>query len=664
LISSPCSILLAVTCEEKFKNAEKFSFDETSLNTDIRRLMESYHNWGELLAPAPVAISTLGQLIIMSTQRLDFPIDTNVPTGGFKHIKYPKSFRTTLLQISHDGYLAFRKAHVNMERISMYSSNTPTHIKDATRYLMTRNEIYIVNLLPLSLRRIRETADQSKQLSLEVANEFGRVIELIRETVDAISETRNYKTDELQQVQDETNLSQFSRNILQSETKMLDDKDKMLSNMLNSFGARQKNIFIRTIYGSENFVVNLNKDRLTQTEGRHQLQKNVFYGKNNWHYTFYDRQVKSDRCADQNTQHLSDVLVTVGQYRLKYELWQNSRANRPFNGRDDVSKLQQIFTTMVRCDSVVELMAKGGKLVNMLQSAKFELLQKNSTRPGAEEMDDLIRLIHHVRVSAKVQEKSVVNSKNFRGESLVHMWEFSFKHQFQMLQSMINTTTQILNVNNKQMELQRKKNEEIIGRIKQLDLAKISHKEAIEALNDGLEVLGLLQRDWLKLIEFYEKMSRFISKATEDIVALVEVVRVVSKDVSNLDDDKMFGNLLEAIEKSNQATFLMHGVSEMYVNVSQKFIMDRVANLDSMMSINDNNAGLSKVLEEQRLLKESAQTAYDGIIQYIKDGEKIVKNKLLERRNQIMDEYQWMVDCAASVDREFSITSRGDPVSQ
>jgi hypothetical protein len=279
-------------------------------------------------------------------------------------------------------------------------------------------------------------------------------------------------------------------------------------------------------------------------------------------------------------------------------------------------------------------------------------------------MDDLIRLIHHVRVSAKVQEKSVVNSKNFRGESLVDMWEFSFKHQFQMLQSMINTTTDILNVNNKQMELQRKKNEEIIGRIKQLDLAKISHKEAIEALNDGLEVLGLLQRDWLKLIEFYEKMSRFISKATEDIVALVEVVRVVSKDVSNLDDDKMFGNLLEAIEKSNQATFLMHGVSEMYVNVSQQFIMDRVANLDSMMSINDNNAGLSKVLEEQRLLKESAQTAYDGIIQYIKDGEKIVKNKLLERRNQIMDEYQWMVDCAASVDREFSITSRGDPVSQ
>jgi hypothetical protein len=656
--------LFAVTCEEKFKNAEKFSFDETSLNTDMRRLMESYHNWGELLAPAPVAISTLGHLIIMSTQRLDFPININVPTGGFKHIKYPTSFRTTLLQISHQGYLAFLKAHTNMDKIRMYSSNTPTHIKDATRYLMTRDEFYMLNLLPLSLRQIQETADQSKQLSLEVAIEFGRVIELIRETVNAISETKNYKTDELQQVQTETNLSQFSRNILQSEIKMLDDKDKMLSNMLNSFGTRQKNIFIRTIYGSENFVINLNKDRLSQSEGRHQRHKNVFYGKNNWHYTFYDRQVKNDRCADQNTQHLSDVLVTVGQYRLKYESWQNSRATRPFNGLEDVSKLQQIFITMVRCDSVVELMDKGGRLVNMLQSAKFELLQKNSTRPGAEEMDDLIRIIHHVRVSAKVQEKSVVNSTNFRGESLVDMWEFSFKHQLQMLQSMINTTTDILNVNHRQMELQRKKNEEIIGRIKQLDLTKISHKEAIEALNDGLEVLRLLQRDWLKLIEFYEKMSRFISKATEDIVALVEVVRVVSKDVSNLDDDKMFGNLLEAIEKSNQATFLMHGVSEMYVNVSQQFIMDRVANLDSMMSINDNNAGLSKVLEEQRLLKESAQTAYDGIIQYIKDGEKIVKNKLLERRNQIMDEYQWMVDCAASVDREFSITSRGDPVSQ
>ena len=655
-----------MSCEERFKNAEKFTFDESSLNADIRRLMNSYHNWGELLAPAPVAISTLGQLIIMSTQRMDFRIDVNLPPGGFKYlyIKYPKSFRTTLLQISHQGYLAFLKAHTNMDMIRMYSSNTPTHINDATRYLMSRNEFYMLNLLPLSLVHIKETADKSKQLSQQVVDEFRTVIELIQETILVVSNVKTYETDKLQEIQTEKELSQFSQNVLQSEMKMLSDKDKMLSDMVKSFGTRQKDIFVRTIYDRENFVINLNKDRLSQTEGRHERHRSVFFDKGDWRYTFYDRKVKSDRCADQNTQHLSDILIVAGQYRLKYESWQNSETYRPFNGSEDVSKFQMIFDEMVPCDSVALLMDRGRILIDTLRNVRFETLRKNSTRPGAEGMDELIRTIHHVRTSAKVEEKHAVNSTMFRGEKLVDLWELSFRHQFEMLQSMINTTAEIMTFNNMQMQLQRKKNQDIIDKIKLLDFVKMSHKETIDALRDGLEVLELLQRDWLKLTEFYKRMSDFISKATDEITGFVEVVRVMSKDVSNLDNDELFGNLLESVEKANQAAFLIEEVSGMYVGVSEQFILDGVAKLDTMMSIDVKRVGLSKVQEEQRLLKENAQTAYEGIIQYIKDGEISTRKELVERRNEIMNEYQWMVDCVTPEDREFSLMNEREPVSQ
>jgi hypothetical protein len=192
----------------------------------------------------------------------------------------------------------------------------------------------------------------------------------------------------------------------------------------------------------------------------------------------------------------------------------------------------------------------------------------------------------------------------------------------------------------------------------------MSHKETIDALRDGLEVLGQLQKDWVKLTEFYKRMSDFISKATDEITGFVEVVRVMSKDVSSLDNDELFGNLLESVEKANQAAFLIEEVSSMYVGVSEQFILDGVAKLDTMMSIDVKRVGLSKVQEEQRLLKENAQTAISGIIQYIKDGEISTRKELVERRNEIMNEYQWMVDCVTPEDREFSLMNEREPVSQ
>ena len=60
--------------------------------------------------------------------------------------------------------------------------------------------------------------------------------------------------------------------------KHLEEKNQMLSDMLNSFGNRQKNIFVRTIYRNEDFVINLSKEWLSsQTEGRHERHRDIFY---------------------------------------------------------------------------------------------------------------------------------------------------------------------------------------------------------------------------------------------------------------------------------------------------------------------------------------------------------------------------------------------------
>ena len=85
-------------------------------------------------------------------------------------------------------------------------------------------------------------------------------------------------------------------------------------------------------------------------------------------------------------------------------------------------------------------------------------------------------------------------------------------------------------------------------------------------------------------------------------------------------------------------------------NVSEKFIMNRIASLDNMMSIDANKVELKKLQKE--LIKDT-ETASEGIRNYIRKDETSLQKKLVDRKNQIMDEYQFMIDCISPEDREF-----------
>ena len=76
-----------------------------------------------LLAAAP-SIALLGQLQLVSAS-IDFSLLKDGETSNCQYLKFPDSFRASLLQITHAGWDAFQKAEVNMERISLNSKRIP-----------------------------------------------------------------------------------------------------------------------------------------------------------------------------------------------------------------------------------------------------------------------------------------------------------------------------------------------------------------------------------------------------------------------------------------------------------------------------------------------------------------------------------------------------------
>ena len=90
----------------------------TSFNENAQKEMVT-----NLLAAAP-SIALLGQLQLVSAS-IDFSLLKDGETSNCKYLKFPDSFRASLLQITHAGWDAFQKAEVNMERISLNSKRIP-----------------------------------------------------------------------------------------------------------------------------------------------------------------------------------------------------------------------------------------------------------------------------------------------------------------------------------------------------------------------------------------------------------------------------------------------------------------------------------------------------------------------------------------------------------
>jgi hypothetical protein len=98
--------------------------------------------WNELVAPAPMGIAVLSQLMICTSQLTDFKID-NIDREKINLIKKPDSFRTTLVQIVNDAYNAFMKAHTNMEKIKLQVAQVPDYVKDCVKIIKSDNKVAI-----------------------------------------------------------------------------------------------------------------------------------------------------------------------------------------------------------------------------------------------------------------------------------------------------------------------------------------------------------------------------------------------------------------------------------------------------------------------------------------------------------------------------------------
>jgi len=150
-------------------------------------MVSKHSEMEDMLVSAPESVALLAQLMIISSSTEDFKLEKPIK-GRFEFIK-DGSFRSSLVQVSNDGHSAFNEAHKSMGTIYAKSENIPSLVQQVVNILKS-DDVDDLEMLPISLNQIDETAKTCADLAKKVEAKFEAVMDLTGEVMAAFTSTR------------------------------------------------------------------------------------------------------------------------------------------------------------------------------------------------------------------------------------------------------------------------------------------------------------------------------------------------------------------------------------------------------------------------------------------------------------------------------------------
>lgn len=133
----------------------------------------------------------------------------------------------------------------------------------------------------------------------------------------------------------------------------------------------------------------------------------------------------------------------------------------------------------------------------------------------------------------------------------------------------------------------------------------IENDEAIKLLKKGMGYLSEIQQSWNGIAGYFQTVNNIISEATskkyQDFIKEAEIV-----------DGELIDILSSTILQSCGLSHLLSHITGMYVNVSNKYIMNNVAGMQRMIALPDHQLAAA-----QMQLKADCKKASKGIAEMV-----------------------------------------------
>ncbi|XP_057369377.1 uncharacterized protein LOC130690384 [Daphnia carinata] len=671
--------------KSKLLSASNAVSSKEAVDEDFRNQLSAEMGWEHLLSPAPLSIGLLGDLMIMSTQTRDFPIDGQLPNrGSILYVKYPKSFRATLVQIANEGQRAFMVAHNNMDKIRLLTADVPGYMKEATGILVQGDEELVADYLPAPMFRIREAAKSSVILSKAVVWQFEHVMNLTAEVLEMCTSEKSLQ---------EANLEKAVRE--QKTVNLTLTSFQQLVDQLNSSIARDVALMDRAeedmrkalkdmpsgweMIGMD-FVQNVG-DMLTSTLQSIGTVGGLLNGGNRAHSmggssvaaestiqqltgtseSALTTDIDWDPCIIQKRNSIIKLDTLVTELRNNYkQLASIDSSKGRYNPDSDKSKLDAIASDVEMCPPLAETVERGllivtelaqlarqqkpenitNEIFNKNRQTDLENIGKNAGlefRKSVHKMKDfLMRYKQAIPNNTPLfsRGRQQANSKGLASQQALA----SCQNRADMAQATLLSTRQAMERTREQMIENNREVIKLLSEQQNLKLDEIRYDEIIKALEKGIEKLAILRQHWTQLVMFFQKIANIVETvAAKSIEDFANHIDTTSLKLRNIHKELVIDQLYAKAIKATQASSFVNNMATTYVNVSDKFIMPRVSSLSKLIVTDPKIAEV----ERRNLLGDCTKDS-EAIIEMIVTEKESVIQRIEQRAAQIKKEYAFL----------------------
>ncbi|CAF3408733.1 unnamed protein product [Rotaria sp. Silwood1] len=601
--------------------------------------------WEDCMITAPATLNLLGQVMVVAS-RVDVSFDHYSPNRVYQYIKYPKSFRATLLQISNgifflnilffridiyiyllylDGYRAFLGAHTSMNKIQLYMQQIPQHIKTIIKLLSSKASTSLVSrLLPKVINNIERIGQTCVTLSRGTENSFVAVMDLLGEVLEATEVTRGLHEKDLNDKTIELNVTyiihadikreeevrrQHYEEIRQAVRNAQAEYSRALNDIPTGFKALGLELG-RALIGlvksfsnifSSNQMAGFNPS-LQQTSG------------NNVAGSFANDQIIN--FASRFAQSLDSLIERI-----------SSSDNQTLDEKEFQS-FQVIFGTFAKMINKIPNSKPKVKAAQLIQRA-IDLIDEAVNDKNSDIKNELETLADEVKPFLAAEQIS----SNNNAPIAISSEGDSSKNELlkaQLAQIRLSETEKRLDQQYASYTAAMEQMRVLTAKLAHLDLTVIHFKQILEMLREALRLLGLLRQHWHKLVEFFTNFSAQVTTGFDETLKTFLDTTRVNIDLEKTEVDRIL--ILELLNGDSinlyHESYTLFLMARTYFDVSKQYLMPRLAGLSLMLTAENDN-------ERQKLLSELERNTLDvqaNVTQLVTERKRIYKKIISEKR--------------------------------
>ena len=647
---------------------------------EMKIMMAPYASWDQFLAPAPLSIALLGQLILVSAES-DFSLQDKKNEIRFKLLKYPDSFRACLVQVSNKGWGAFNKAHTNMDQIRLHSGNVDGHVRTAVKFLLQGQPQEIELMLPNALKSIENIADECVILATSVEKEFVDVMELVAELLEACTRAKGQYEEDLKEVEIAIQVAQQNRKSIEQAQKEAEKKREEMMRQMKDAEKDYKEA-MESVPSTGDLV------GLAATEmllGVVKSVSNVFTGglanvlsgggKKSSQVTgiFKARSDSSDSDSSKRYGAIQNALLLVGKIEIetakikklvtgnksegrKGPEWDNiEREARMINKKLENYIKRDIPKTASNKEQLTRICTDGMKICETLLELKISM---NKDEEDVEEVmsraEELSTAAETVSEGLKIalggntlENKSPRQAKQEIPQSqdddgLVKSALQNARFKTESAKQNLKETRAIYEKSCQDVDEKMKQMGEVLAELAGLQPKKIGLETIRKTLIKGMHALGELREQWGKLVKFFQMLSNLVKCCLQS--SLKEFVSTSSMQMQLTErgmamSDTMRDVLFEQAFKANQIAYVVNSISSVYVEVSDKHLMDRITCLGKLIAL-DPDQDRQEIMMKREELNQGCQEAQEAIKRIANQKKKEIEEAFDKRIGRIEHEVE------------------------